>query len=69
MSSMSPDMYVGEHDKNLKAINKAQNVINEKTEDGSEAFLVQSIPNAIERLDKTISELDSRIADTRRDIK
>ncbi len=69
MSSMSPDMYVGEHKKNKAAIRKAENVLDGKSEDGTEKYIAHYIPDELSCLDKLIADIDSRIADTKRDIK
>lgn len=69
MSSMSPDMYVGEHKKNNEAIKKAENVLKNKNEEGTEQYIAQDIPQKLSRIGNVISEVDRRIADTERDIK
>lgn len=54
--------------KNMAAIIKAQNVLDRKSEYGTEQYFVQYMPDETSRFDDVISELDMRIADTQRDI-
>ena len=68
MSSMSPDMYKGEHRKNEEALEIAKSLRKDMAPDG-QVYLVRSIEDKLRDYNAVITKIDSRIKATEDDIK